>query len=103
MAMMEISVVPLGTGTPSLSRYVAAVIRVLEEAGLEYHLGPMGTTVVGEVDDLLALARKMHEAPFRLGVMRVATTIKLDDRRDRPLSIQGKVEAVREKLRTPEE
>ncbi len=101
--MMEVSVVPLGTATPSLSRYVAAVIRVLEEAGLEYHLGPMGTTIVGDVDDLLALARRMHEVPFRMGVLRVATTIKLDDRRDKPLSVQGKIEAVREKLHAPDE
>lgn len=98
MAMMEISVVPIGTASPSLSHYVAGVIRVLEEAGLEYELGAMGTVVVGEVDELLAVARKMHEQPFAMGALRVATTIKIDDRRDKPLTIQGKVQAVREKL-----
>ncbi len=98
MAMMEISVVPIGTGTPSLSDYVAGVVRVLEEAGVEYTLGAMGTVVVGEIDRLLALARKMHEQPFVMGALRVATTIKLDDRRDKPLTIQGKVRAVQEKL-----
>lgn len=98
MAMMEISVVPIGTASPSLSHYVAGVIRVLEEAGLEYELGAMGTVVVGEVDELLAVARKMHEQPFAMGALRVATTIKIDDRRDKALTIQGKVQAVREKL-----
>jgi len=98
MAMMEISVIPIGTASPSLSRYVAAVIRVLQEAGLEYELGAMGTVVVGELDHLLAVARKMHEQPFLMGAERVASTIKLDDRRDKPLSIQGKLRAVQEKL-----
>jgi len=98
MAMMEISVIPIGTGSPSLSAYVAAVVRVLEEAGLEYELGAMGTVVVGEVERLLAVARKMHEQPFTMGAVRVATTIKIDDRRDKPLTIQGKLRAVREKL-----
>lgn len=98
MAMMEISVVPLGTGSTSLSHYVAEVVRVLEQAGVEYEIGPMSTVVVGDVERLLALARKMHERPFEMGVQRVATTIRIDDRRDRPLSIQGKVRAVREKL-----
>ncbi len=98
MAMMEISVVPIGTGTPSLSDYVAGVIRFLEQAGVEYELGPMGTVVVGEPDRLFEIARQMHEQPFLMGAQRVATTVKVDDRRDRPLTIQGKVQAVREKL-----
>lgn len=98
MAMMEISVVPIGTASPSLSAYVAGVIGVLEEAGLEYELGAMGTVVVGEVDELLAVARRMHERPFTMGALRVATTIKIDDRRDKALTIRGKVQAVREKL-----
>jgi uncharacterized protein (TIGR00106 family) len=98
MAMMEISVVPVGTGTASISAYVAGVIRVVEEAGLEYELEPMGTVVVGEVEQLLAVARAMHEQPFTMGAVRVATTIKIDDRRDKALTIAGKVKAVREKL-----
>lgn len=99
MAMMEISVVPLGTGTPSLSRYVAEVVRVLEAADVEYRLGPMGTVVVGEPERLFQVARAMHEQPFSLGVLRVATTIKIDDRRDKPLTMQGKIQAVEERLR----
>ncbi|MGB9723540.1 MAG: MTH1187 family thiamine-binding protein [Chloroflexia bacterium] len=98
MAMMEISVVPLGTGSTSLSHYVAEVVRVVEQAGVEYEIGPMSTVVVGDVERLFALARQMHERPFALGIQRVATTIRIDDRRDKPLSIQGKVQAVREKL-----
>ncbi len=99
MAMMEISVLPVGTGSPSLSTYVAAVVRVVQEAGLEHELGAMGTVVVGPVEQLLDLARRMHEVPFALGAVRVATTIKLDDRRDKALTIAGKVRAVQERLR----
>ncbi len=98
MAMMEISVVPLGTGSTSLSHYIAEAVRVLEQAGMEYEIGPMSTVVVGDLEHLFALARKMHERPFALGVQRVATSIRIDDRRDKPLSIQGKVQAVREKV-----
>ncbi|MBN1484661.1 MAG: MTH1187 family thiamine-binding protein [Chloroflexia bacterium] len=98
MAMMEITVVPLGTASPSLSDYVAEAIRLLEQAGVEYRLCPMGTTIVGEVDDLLQLARRMHEQPFLQGALRVATTIKIDDRRDKPLTMEGKIRAVRDKL-----
>jgi uncharacterized protein (TIGR00106 family) len=77
---------------------VAGVIRVLQAAEVEYALGPMGTVVIGEVAQLLEVAQRMHEAPFAQGAVRVATTIKLDDRRDKELTIAGKVGAVEEKI-----
>lgn len=94
MVVAEISVVPLGTGSASVSRYVADSIRVLQESGLKYEVTAMGTIVEGELDAVLAAARRMHLAPFAAGVKRVVTTIKIDERRDKELSIQGKVAAV---------
>jgi uncharacterized protein YqgV (UPF0045/DUF77 family) len=40
----------------------------------------------------------MHEAPFAEGAQRVSTLIKVDDRRDKDHTIEGKVRSVREKL-----
>ena len=40
----------------------------------------------------------MHEATFDKDIMRVATTVKIDDRRDRTLSMKGKLESVLQKL-----
>lgn len=97
MAMMEISVVPLGTETTGVSSYVAGCLQEVRASGLEHQLTAMGTIVVGEVDELLRLAADLHQLPFKMGAQRVATTIKLDDRRDKPLSINGKVKAVQEK------
>ena len=36
MAIVEVSIVPLGTNTTSVSQYVAAVLEVLEKSGLKY-------------------------------------------------------------------
>ncbi|HHQ47939.1 MAG TPA: MTH1187 family thiamine-binding protein, partial [Acidobacteria bacterium] len=47
----DLSIVPIGVGT-SLSRYVAACERVLEEAGLETRLHAYGTNVEGEWDQV---------------------------------------------------
>jgi uncharacterized protein (TIGR00106 family) len=58
----------------------------------------MGTIIEGDLERLLALAGRMHRSAFESGVMRVVTTIKIDERRDKPLSISGKVEAVKRKL-----
>jgi uncharacterized protein (TIGR00106 family) len=99
MALLEISVMPLGTGTPSVSKYVAGAMRELqEEKDLKYEFASMGTTIEGELDRLLALARRMHETAFAAGAQRVVTTIKIDDRRDQVASIQSKLNAVKKEL-----
>jgi len=91
-------VVPLGTATPSVSKYVAGVERVLRDSGLKHELTGMGTIIEGDLDAILPVIRKMHEQPFGEGVQRVSTSIRIDDRRDKAGSIEGKVRSVREKL-----
>ena len=99
MAIAEISVVPLGTKTPSVSRYVARAVRVLErEKDIKYELTAMGTVIEGDLDKILAVVKKMHEETFGDGVARVLTTIKIDDRRDKPQSMKAKVNSLKKKL-----
>ena len=91
----EIHVVPLGTATPSLSHYIAACLDTVKQAqDITYQLTAMGTIIQGPLGQVLELAQKMHEIPFTMGVKRVATTINIDDRRDRPATIEDKVKAV---------
>lgn len=99
MAVVEVSVVPLGTGNASLSGYVARCVELLEEEKeLRYQVTPMGTVIEGDLDRILAVVRRMHEVPFREGAARVLTTLRIDERRDKPLTMEGKVAAVKEKL-----
>ena len=98
MAVAFLTIVPLGTGETSLSGWVAGVQRVLRESGLVYELTAMGTILEGDLDEILAVVRRMHEQPFAEGALRVSTELKIDDRRDKRGSIAGKVRAVEEKL-----
>lgn len=98
MAVVFVTIAPLGTATPSLSRYVAGVERVLDASGLRHELTAMGTIIEGDLDAILAVVRKMHEEPFGEGAVRVSTLIKIDDRRDKEHTIAGKMKSVREKL-----
>lgn len=96
----EISVVPLGTSSPSVSQHVAACLDILKEAqGIHYQLTAMGTIVEGPLERVLEVAKLMHRACFNMGVQRVVTTIKIDERKDKPLTIGGKVEAVLDKVK----
>ena len=99
MAIAEVSVVPLGTKTPSVSQYVALAIKVLEkEEGVRHETTAMGTIIEGDLDRILAVVKKMHEEVLGEGVARVVTTIKIDDRRDKAHSIKAKLDSLRDKL-----
>jgi uncharacterized protein (TIGR00106 family) len=94
MALMDITIVPLGTGEGSLSPWIAGIEALLDESGLPHLLHDMGTTVEGSADELFAVARRLHEYCFLQGAPRVYTVMKIDDRRDRRVSIGDKVASV---------
>ncbi len=99
MAIMRIGIFPIGTGTTSISEHIAEAVKILKkERRVKYSLGPMGTTVEGDLDRLMGLAKKMHRTVLKGNVQRVITSLTIDERLDKELSIEGKVEAVREKL-----
>ena len=101
MAIVEISITPLGTGVPSVSPYVAACVDIVAGSGLAYQLTPMGTVIEGDLDAIFDVIRRMHEAPFEKGAIRVSTLIKVDDRRDEGRhGMAGKVRSVTGKLRS---
>ena len=98
MALMEISVMPVGQGT-SMSRIIARSIQALEkEPGVEFEMTSMGTIISGEVERLLQVALKMHLAVREAGAQRIVTTVKIDDRRDKTVTMTSKVESLKEKL-----
>jgi uncharacterized protein (TIGR00106 family) len=100
MAMIDISVVPVGTQSPSVSRFVAGAVKILQkEPGIKYELTAMNTIIEGDLPQLLSLAQRMHQSAFEAGAVRVVTTLRIDERRDKPLTIEGKVRAVKEKLK----
>jgi uncharacterized protein (TIGR00106 family) len=99
MALADVTIIPLGTGTPSVSKYVAGTIKALQRGkGTKYEITAMGTTIEGDLGEILTVIRQMHEETFAQGVARVVTVIKIDDRRDKELSIGGKVESLRREL-----
>lgn len=91
MAIAELNIVPIGT---SLSSYVAACLEVLKDSGLTHEVHGMGTIIEADLKDLFEVILKMHEVPFKAGALRVVTSIKIDDRRDKEASARSKVEAV---------
>ena len=99
MALLQLSVIPLGTATTSVGDHVAVIQKLLAAEGASFQLNDMGTVIEGEAAELLTLAAKLHEVPFTMGAQRVVTQIVLDDRRDRKVNIGDKSAAVQRRLR----
>jgi uncharacterized protein (TIGR00106 family) len=99
MAVVEVSITPLGTATPSVSPYVAGCLRIARESGLKHQLTPMGTIFEGDLDEILKTIRAMQESVFAAGAVRVSSLIKIDDRRDITVhSMERKIQSVEGKL-----
>jgi uncharacterized protein (TIGR00106 family) len=96
--LVDLSVVPVGVGT-SLSSYVAACERVLDDAGLAHRLHAFGTNIEGEWDDVFAAIRRCHEVMHGMGAPRVHTSVAIGTRTDRPQSLDDKVASVQAKMR----
>ena len=61
---------------------------------MRFRLHAMGTSLEGSTEDILAAVAELHAVPFELGVPRVYTVLKLDERRDREQTLEDKVRAV---------
>lgn len=87
MALMEITIIPMGTGTTSCSPYIARVLDIAEaDPKVSYALNPMGTTLEGELGDLYHCLQNMQEALFDDGIP--ACLHCLQDRRP-PRQVSG--------------
>lgn len=93
MAIAAVSISPIGEGA-SVSRFVAAALDVVQnQERIRFRLDPMFTTLEGDLTEIYALVGEMQEAVFAAGAERVSTVIKIDDRRDRQVSMEDKVKS----------
>lgn len=101
MAIVDVTIIPIGTETPSVSAYVADIQRVLEtyKSEVKYQLTAMNTLIEGDLPILFEVIQAIHEVPFNAGIKRVATNIRIDDRRDKVSTMAGKLKSVEEQLK----
>ena len=99
MATADLTVIALGRAEVSASRHIAEIQRRLAaQDRVGYLMHVMGTSLEGETADVLALVAELHAVPFELGIPRVYTVLKLDERRDREQTLASKVESVQRVL-----
>lgn len=97
--LLEFSLTPLDKGA-SVSPYVARSLDIIDRSGLPYRLGPMGTTVEGEWDEVLAVARECFER-MRQDCDRISISMRADYRAGRDGRLTAKITSVTEKVGRP--
>jgi uncharacterized protein (TIGR00106 family) len=99
MSTADLTVIALGRAEASASAYIAEIQRRLaRQDRVKYVMHAMGTSLEGTTADILAVVGELHAVPFELGIPRVYTVLKLDERRDREQSLEDKVAAVERRL-----
>ncbi len=102
MATADLTVIALGRPEVSASPYIAEIQRRLAaQDRVRYRLHAMGTSLEGATADILAVVGELHAVPFEHGIPRVYSILKLDERRDKQMSLQDKVDSVQRHVDGP--
>lgn len=100
MKIAELTILPIGTKSTSVSTYISEVIKILEKnTNVTYELNPMGTTICAkDYKTLYAAIESVQEGVIEKGVSRIYSVIKIDDRRDKDATLKQKIESVMSKM-----
>ena len=101
MITCDFAILPDGTETTECKDYVTAAVQSIKDSGLNYQLTGMGTQIEADnLEELYSAIAAAQEAIFELGIGRVYTVIKVDDRRDlENRTLDAKVDTVNEMLK----
>jgi len=94
--IIEISIFPTDKG-PSVSPYVARVLKIIKDSGLPYLLTPMGTCIEGEWSAVMAVVDNCFKE-LQSDCGRVYLALKADYRKGRHDGLHHKVASVEAKL-----
>jgi len=79
-----------------VGRYVkAAVVAISRIEGLRYQVNPMSTVLEADkIETILRAVTAAHAAVRALGARRVSSLLRIDERLDKPRSMEDKMRAI---------
>lgn len=95
MVLLEFSMFPTDKGE-SVSKYVVRSLEIIHDSGLPYKLGPMGTCLEGDIDQVLGVVRQCFERMSQ-DSNRIACNLKMDWRKGKTGRLKTKVESIQDK------
>jgi uncharacterized protein (TIGR00106 family) len=99
--VIQFSIFPMDKGV-SVSPYVARAARIIRDSGFRHEIGPMGTCIEGEWEEVIGVVTRCFE-DLKKDCDRVYLTITGDYRKVGDERIQSKVKSVERELRQEKE
>lgn len=97
--MVELRVEAI-SGEEHLSGPIAELVEEIRDRGLDYHLGPSGTTIVGERGEVFNMLERCHDILAR-GHERVRSTVQIEQRPSFPEdALENRISKVDQKVHT---
>jgi uncharacterized protein (TIGR00106 family) len=95
VSIAEFSIHPIGTGT-SVGKYVKRALQAISKIdGLEYQVTPMATILEAkDVQTILRAVEASHSALRAMGAKRISSTLRIDERLDKPRTMRDKTESL---------
>ncbi|HEX7057720.1 MAG TPA: thiamine-binding protein [Bacilli bacterium] len=75
--LLSIQILPKTPHGEDVIPYVDKAIAVIDQSGVKYRVGPLETTMEGELDELLGIVKKMNEEMLASGSPSVMSQIKI--------------------------
>ena len=91
----ELRITPVTEGDQDFPHLVAEVLRIVQASRLQYMLNPMGTTLEGDLDEILEVVKRCHQE-LRKHTSRLLMELSIDDRAGAEGELVRSVEHVRE-------
>ena len=94
MIIAQLIISPVGENV-SLSKFVKTAIGIIKKHNVKFDVNAMSTVIeTGSIDELFSIVSDAHKAFVKMGVKRIMTDLKIDDRRDKDATINSKIKAV---------
>jgi uncharacterized protein (TIGR00106 family) len=91
--IVDFSIFPIGK-EESVSKYASRAVRIIKDSGLPHHVGPMGTSIEGEWDEIMHVVKRCMEE-LKKDCPRLYMTMKVDCRQGESLRMGKKISSVK--------
>ncbi len=94
MIISQLSIAPVGKDV-NLSKYVKIAIGILKKNDIKFETNAMATVIETEdLETLFKVVGKAHNAILESGAVRVITELKIDDRKDKDVTMGSKLRSI---------
>lgn len=87
-ALVSIQIIPKTPKGKDSIPFVDEAIAIIEQSGVKYQVGPLETTMEGELSQLFSVIEKMNHRMHELACPSVISQIKVYSREDQQASMQ---------------